>query len=131
MITKRLTETEKKDAAKKIAGLKEIDHQKVTGIFINRETPGAELRFYFYKYEGDSLDPYVLRDGERYTLPLMVVNHLRNNCFTEEHKHRLSDSGKEMPESVVGRKEYRFDFRLTDFRPVDGWQEPSMIITPN
>lgn len=115
-----------------------IDHQIVKGVFKNFKQKNEPVRFVFRKYKEDPIDWYpkdvngkkqYFHDGKTYEIPLMVANHLNNNCYREIHTNAQDDNGKPLPESIVGSKQHRFAFMNTDFRPVTGWKDPSPIVT--
>jgi len=100
---------------------RERDLQLVKGIFQNKETRGGTVSFPFRKYKEDDVVNYTFTDGQHYTIPLMVANHLNQNCFQEVHSHCVGPDGK--PATKVGQVEYRFGFINTDFRPIEGFEE--------
>ena len=115
-----------------------IDHQIVKGVFKNFKQKNEPVRFVFRKYKEDSIEWYpkdingkkqYFNDGKTYEIPLMVANHLNNDCYREVHQNGQDDMGRPLPETVVGSKLHRFGFMNTDFRPITGWKEPSPIVT--
>ena len=110
----------KEDLAKRLEYERERDKQLIKGIFNYHECPGGVLRFSFYKYKGDGVDKYELKDGETYSLPLGVVNHLNKNCAYPVHAHATDENGK--PYVRIGQMVKRcsfsnFDFMLEDMMP--------------
>lgn len=93
-LPKKLT---KADVAKKIAEEYEKDHEMVSGVFRNLEHKGGTLNFRFKKYKQDNYDEYSLVDGQRYTLPRMVVKHLNNNVHYMKYS-RVKDG---VPGSLI------------------------------
>ena len=79
---------------------KEKDHKLVKGIFRCYEPRGGSIKFSFRKYKGDAVANYTLKDGEIYSLPLMVAKHLNQNCWWPRHSHVLDANGN--PSVEVG-----------------------------
>lgn len=87
------------------------DREPVTGIFMFHEIPGGVLEFTYYKYKGDPVERYSLRDGQEYTLPRGVVDHLNNDCSRPIHEHAKDADGR--PLMRIGYLEHRCSFRET------------------
>ena len=88
----------KEEGQKKIRDMWDYDHEMVTVVFENKENPAKNggigmLQFGFKKYAGDQYTFYELWDGERYTLPRMVANHLGNGCFYKEYQRLPGEFG--------------------------------------
>ena len=109
--------------------MRSVDNQRVRGIFRNYETPGGELKFPWRQYKKDDIVFYTFKDGHQYEIPLNVANHLNNDCYVPVHEYALDSAGRQLPDHLLGRKQYRFGFVSTDLRPIEGWQEPSNIVT--
>ena len=86
------------------------DRKPIRGRFLYHEIPGGELEFNFYKYKGDPVEKYKLRDGQEYTLPLGVAKHL-NNIGTQVHEHAQDENGK--PSVRIGSFERRCSFQVS------------------
>lgn len=91
---------------------KEIEAKKegsemVTGIFNNLEVPGASLTF-FYNDHNTPLKTYHMEDGQQYTIPLSVMEHLNNNTQYPIHNYKLDENQKHM--MVIGKKVKRYFF---------------------
>ena len=84
--TKKLTETQKKEAAKKIAAAKEQDMELVSGTFKNIECPGSSIQFWFKKYDEPPMY-YEFQDGQKYTIPKMVAHHLNVGTRVKTHEY--------------------------------------------
>lgn len=117
----------------------EMDHQMVKGVFKNYQQKNNPIRFPFRKYSKDAIEWYpknprdpsrahYFRDGETYEVPLMIANHLNNNCWRPIHENAQDERGNPLPDTIVGAKLQRFGFVNTDFRPVAGWKDPSPIV---
>ena len=85
------------------------DHKMVKAKFINHESQGATLRFNFMKYHDCSERPYVFKDGEVYDIPLMIYEHINNNCRYQIHHYEVDESTA-MPTKRIGRFIPRFSF---------------------
>lgn len=125
----KITKNELESQMKK---MRDYDEQPISGIFHNIENPRSGMnlgafRFVFKLYKGQEPETYELYDGERYTLPRGVVNHINHNCYMKEHK-KLPDSygdiacavpdGRYVTEPMTEtRKIPRFRFERTDFDP--------------
>lgn len=117
----------------------ELDHQIVKGVFKNYQQKNNQVRFPFRKYLQDPIEwypknpantgkPAFFMDGQTYEIPLMVANHLNNDCFRPIHENAQDANGRPLPETIIGSKVHRFGFVNTDFRPVIGWKDPSPIV---
>ena len=73
------SKTTKENLHKKLAEDSEYDHELLTGKFLYLEHKGGTFSFMFKTYIEDDYKKYILKDGETYTLPRMVVAHLKNN----------------------------------------------------
>lgn len=115
---------------KQINKKRAYDEEMLTGIFHNKENPRSAhclgvVRFTMRIYEGEDPVTYELYDGERYTLPRMVVNHLNRNCYYRHYKSvdpkfgnvsQARPDGRYINEPMREvRKEHRFHFERTDF----------------
>ncbi len=131
---KRLTtKKEKEDFAKEIERRRERDSEMVTGIFENKENPGAPLRFAIKLYPGDDLVQYDLYDGERYRLPRGVARHIAQNCYIKKYnalqgvnlangasvERGTHDGRLNAPNWMVERKVHRFGFTSLEFMNED------------
>lgn len=108
-----LTETEKKESAKKIEQERATNRKIVKGKFMFYEVPGGELRFSYRGYAKDPVEHYRLVDGEIYELPLGVARHLNNNGFYNIHTHCVDENGK--PSTKIGKRVDRFGFQSLEF----------------
>lgn len=79
--TRKLSDKEKVEAKKKIEEMRERDSVMVTGVFKNLECQGADLAFWFRKYD-EPPRYFHFYDGQQYTIPKMVVDHI--NIHTAE-----------------------------------------------
>lgn len=88
---------------------KDLEYQRKRGNelvrvkFINDETPGEVKCFAFKKYKGDPIRTYKLKDHGIYELPLMVAEHLSNDCKTPIYGAGKDEDGNPI-EMVVGWK---------------------------
>lgn len=116
------------------------DSVPVTGIFENKETPGGSLCFNFKKWPGDEYLQFELIDGEQYTLPKAVVNHITNGCNYGEYEYLSEQSGlkgiragandglgNSKDNFRIKRKVHRFGFRPTSY--YEGMFEDNMNTT--
>lgn len=144
-LTERKEDTSKKltklELAKKLDALWERDNELVTGIFRYLEHPKGTLRFRYKKYARDEYREYELRDGEKYSLPRMVVRHLNNDVHYLEYKHLGSEAGRFGMRSAVNdggikttetmhaiEKTPRCEFRSLEFMDDDLSLMPSKIV---
>lgn len=91
----------------------ERDLTKVRGIFRCEEERGGTITFHFKKYKDIPLERYTLTDGHTYELPLMVAEHLAQNCWYPVNKYAVDKEGN--PSQIVGKKVKRYDFISSDF----------------
>ncbi len=94
--------------------MKEKDHQLVKGIFRCFEPRGGSIKFSFKKHAGDDVLTYTMKDGDTYDIPLMVAQHLNNNCWYPKHAHVLDANGH--PSVEVGQKVQRCSFESLEFQ---------------
>ncbi len=102
------------------------DRKMVRGKFQYHEIPGGELTFNFYKYKGDPIEKYTLKDGEIYTIPLGVAKHL-NTIGTPVHEHAQDENGR--PLMRIGTFERRCTFQSLEFMGEDSFDAPPKIYT--
>lgn len=107
----------------------EKDHELFTGRFRFIEHKGQTLSFRFKKYKQDEFREYHLTDGETYTLPRMVIEHLNNNVAYVKYKALDRDLGssqevvaayndgrlKTNQQMHVKEKEHRCEFTPLEF----------------
>jgi hypothetical protein len=92
--TKKLS---REQVQKKIASDYEKDHEMYTGRFRYLERPGSTLSFRFKKYKQDGFPEYHLTDGQTYTLPRMIVEHLNNKVHYKKYQElRGSNDGEKV-----------------------------------
>lgn len=99
--------------SKQLEDMRKRDHQMVKGVFRNMESKGGSVTFSFRKWKEDQVENYTLQDGQVYTLPIMVAEHLRDQCYVQQHTHILDMDGK--PMIGRGRKHKRFTFEALSF----------------
>ena len=100
-----------------IRGMKGKDHKMVKGIFRCYEPRGGNISFSFKKYAGDDLLEYSMKDGDIYTIPLMVAKHLNQNCWYPKHTHVLDSNGNASVD--IGKKVNRCSFESLEFQTED------------
>jgi hypothetical protein len=100
------------------------DRKMVRGKFQFHEIPGGEMTFNFYKYKGDPIEKYTLKDGEIYTIPLGVAKHL-NTIGLPVHEHALDENG--LPLMKIGSFERRCTFQSLEFLGEDTFDAPPKI----
>ena len=91
----------------------ERDHKMVRGKFIYHEVRGGELGFPFRKYREDKVVNYNMKDGEIYTVPRMVAEHLNTNCSYPAWDYKSDDQGR--PVMSIAEKIRRCSFQPLDF----------------
>lgn len=97
-----------------LSELRQEDERKIKCVFRCLKPPGGSVTFYFRKYKGP-IEKYHLEDGKEYELPLMVIDHLNENCFEADKTYLLDENGDQI--SGVGKKHYRFSVN-TNYREV-------------
>lgn len=95
------------------------DHEQVRGIFRFHEVPGGVMTFPFRKYKGDEIMSFTMRDGEIYTIPLMVAKHLNKNCWYPVHDYQMDDMGRFANEYRIDKKIRRVSFQSLEFVDTD------------
>lgn len=91
----------------------ERDREPVTGVFRYYEIPGARFTFMYRKHPGEPIEKYDFMDGETYTIPRGVAEHLNQNCWYPEHEYLQNEDGT--PATRIGRKVPRVGFQSLDF----------------
>ncbi len=84
------------------------DARLVSGIFKFHEVPGGTISFPFRKYPKDKIITYTFKDGERYTIPVAVADHLNENVSYPVHSHTVDKNG--VPFIGVGSNVDRVSF---------------------
>lgn len=131
----------KLELAKKMDDMWARDNELVSGVFRYLEHPKGTLNFRYKKYARDEYKHYELYDGQRYSLPRMVVRHLNNDVYYKDYKHVAGDSGRFGTKSAVNdgtiktndnmyatEKVHRTEFRVLEFMDDDISMHPSHII---
>jgi len=122
--------------------LKDRAAEPVTGIFKNNEARGGSVRFNYKMWDGDDFTKdYELIDGERYTIPRGVAQHLNNNCFYYEYKHLPREDGEagvrgasnytgriRAEDMTQKRKIHRYEFRSLEFMDEDLDMYPAKLV---
>ena len=101
--TKKLTSEQKQK-------MRERDNKMVEGIFRSEQ---GEVTFYIRRHKEDYPMKRTLKDGERATIPWMLADYIRNQCYTTTHKRLLDSQGK--PIKVPGKKIHRHFFEPVSF----------------
>ncbi len=110
----------------KNAGLKDIiekqkayDNVMVTGKFINRRSPGQQVKLTYLKYEDDPVKWYTFEDGKVYTIPRGFCDQLREHYhkpqFIQKSADQFVDPNK--PESAIS--EVDTSNKIYDFVPIN------------
>lgn len=96
----------------KLMEQKIIDSKMVRGRFTYHECPRGLLEFVYGKYESKA-KKYELKDGEMYTIPLMVANHINDNIGYKVMAYKKNEEGDTV--AAVGETVRRASFARTDF----------------
>ena len=119
--------TKKEKLVVDLAREREIDRQKVKGIFRYYEQPGTFLKFNFKKYKQDQIEEFLLWDNQVYELPLGVAKHLNTNGWYPEYSYMNKDDGiktgfNNMAGTAmrISHKVRRFGFQSLEFTDIDG-----------
>jgi len=86
----------------------EKQRKPVRGIFRNYYEPGKKMAFK-YKLDKDGAEEYELEDGKEYSLPLCVVNHLKEDGFYYEDSKIVKADGSPIGDSEKRVNYYGFD----------------------
>lgn len=111
--------TSKDNVVNLAAAKKNLDEQRVEDARIVRgkfnyiECPGGILEFSFKKYKGDPIVKYSLKDGEVYSIPLMVAKHLNTNCAYPSYTFKNDEAGR--PQTTVAEMIRRTSFQNLEF----------------
>ena len=89
------------------------DRQIVRGRFTFLEVPGGTLRFAFRKHQGEPIKNYSLKDGEIYSIPRSVAQHLAISGRYPIHEYQTDEQGK--PVVRIGRYKRRYNFESLEF----------------
>lgn len=82
-----------KDGRVDVEYMRKKDNELVTGVFQFHECQGGMLEFAFHKYKGDPVEIYRLYDGQTYTIPRMVANHINKTCRVPVHSYLPGEPG--------------------------------------
>ena len=102
----------------------EAERQKknrtVRGRFMFLEVPQGRTVFPWRAYPGDPVKTYTLVDGEIYTIPICLAEHLNNNCKYAIYEHEMSPSEAAIKQQLghpvkVKRYVHRYSFQPLDF----------------
>lgn len=108
----------------------ERDNEPVHGMFRYYEVPGSSFKFVYKKHDGP-IEKYELQDGEVYTIPRCVAEHLNQECWYPVHDYLKDENGQ--PSMRIGKRVNRVGFHSLDFmeeRPGLN-AEPSPIVYPS
>lgn len=67
--------------------------KKVTGTFINVETPGQPAKVCGRFYKGMEYFQRVFLDGEKCTIPLSIARFINERCTFEKHSYLVDEKG--------------------------------------
>ncbi len=77
----------------KIEEMRRRDQEMVTGVFRFVELPGGTVDLNYRLHKGEPIKKYIFRDGEEYTIPRGLADHLNNNCGHFEASHLVDAQG--------------------------------------
>jgi hypothetical protein len=100
-----------------IEAQKERDAKPVTGKFKYPEKPGDTLTFPYRKYPKEPIKIWKFTDGQVYTIPKGIANHLQKEGKYIVHEHCLDANG--MPSMRIGHVVDRFNFEIISFTEDD------------
>jgi hypothetical protein len=100
---------------KQMADERAKDHEMVRGIFRFHEVPGGSANVVYRKYKDDEIWQMAMKDGEVYSIPLMVARHLNKNCWYPEHDHGVDEMGRLNHQFRVSKKIRRMSFQSLEF----------------
>jgi len=92
---------------------KKKDLRMVRGMFKNNETVGGRAKFIYYKYADFPQNKFDMNDGEIYTIPFMVAQHLNDNCAYRVHENYSNEDNQ--IKQRVGSKIQRYSFIPLEF----------------
>ena len=98
------------------------DREIVRGIFTFHEVPGGSMQFCYKYYDGDEVETYTMFDGETYSIPRGVAQHLNKNCWYPLHHFAVDGNGK--PVARIGQKVRRCSFNSLEFMDGDDLVAP-------
>lgn len=109
---------------------RERDRKMVKGIFMFKELPGGTLRFAYRAYRNDPIEKFELTDGQVYSLPYGVANHINSNMSYFVHGRRTTEIGN--PHAMIGKRVQRAIFSPIEFSdlrvPGEFIVEPSYMV---
>jgi hypothetical protein len=107
--TRVLSDKEKKDAQAKIDKLRLEDEKMVKVRFINHHRKGAKLEFTFKKYKEHPYRSYSIADGQVLELPMMVVNHINNDCTLPKREYDKGENGVTLLSTSIVSREKKYE----------------------
>lgn len=96
--------------------------QTIDVIFNNLELPGGDLKFSFMDHN-TPLKKYDFKDGQTYTVPISVMNHINQNTSYPVHSHKLDENQNYMV--AVGKRVKRYFLEPVNMR---GFYKPDTDI---
>jgi len=128
---KNVSKVTKEELTRQMQKRRERDEELVTGMFQNKEMPGARhvpVRFVYKMYQNQTPEVYELYDGECYSLPRGVVRHINTNCYVKEYldvngaphlQKAILPEGRGImrakEDMQMSRKQHRFAFSPLDY----------------
>jgi hypothetical protein len=100
---------------KEMAEMRAKDHEMVRGIFRFHEVPGGSMNVVFRKYKDDEIWQMPMKDGEVYSIPLMVAKHLNKNCWYPIHEYDQDEMGRHNNQYRIEKKVRRCSFQSLEF----------------
>lgn len=106
---------------------RDIDREKVRGIFRFHEVPGGVMDFVYKAYRGDEVERFTMHDGEIYTIPLGVAKHLNKNLSYPVHSYAQDENGKSIVK--IGQRVKRCSFQSLEFMDIEDLSDGPSLIT--
>jgi hypothetical protein len=109
-----------------IAYMRDEDSQQVEGTFKSYESQKS-IKFSYKGHAGDQPKRHEMVDGQTYTIPIGLANHINNDCSYPVHAYTKGDDGE--PSIKVGRTVQRFGFQNTNFISISDLNQHKKLIT--
>ena len=92
---------------------KAYDNVKVTGKFINRRSPGQDVKLTYLKYVDDPVKWYTFEDGKVYTIPRGFADQINEHYYTPHFIQKPGEMDPNKPSTAIhdvdtSNKKYAF-----------------------
>lgn len=109
----------KKFTPEQLEALRQRDMEEVTGIFRYHAQPRGIKQFISSFHLKDKPKIYTLVDGETYTLPRCVAEHLENDVVVNIYENINKLGLKDLSTGLEANYRIKSTYHITGFQPID------------